>query len=96
MKIQPGNDYVFTMRSSHFTVRWHWIEDEGVDDSQFTLVLRDDAVGHGVPNGVRQFVDSLPITDSYETTESVLREGIQTLKGRGFSVKERPFNTGRN
>lgn len=94
MQIIPGKKYIFKLRSKEFTIRWHWNEDS--DDEQFTLSVDDKNIGHGAVGNVEELIEQLPITGTYEETETVLMKGITKAKAKGWTIKDVVFDNGYN
>jgi hypothetical protein len=90
MQIIPGKKYTFKLASQQFSILWYWKEDS--DDEQFTLSLFDKNMRHGAVGNVERLIEQLPVTDSYETTEAILLEGIKNAKAKGWIIKDAPHS----
>ena len=94
MQVIPGKAYVFRLANQTFKVLWFWCEDS--DDEQFYLKLLESNVRHGAVGYVSDFIDQLPIHDSYDETETQLKKAIANAKAKGWSVKDEAFDSGFN
>jgi len=92
MQVIPGKLYVFRLADKAFKVLWSWCEDS--DDEQFFLKLTENNVRYGAVGNVLEFIEQLPITGSYETTEAMLKKAMTKAKEKGWIIKDQAFDHG--
>lgn len=94
MQVIPGKIYVFRLAKKAFKVLWYWSEDS--DEEQFYLKLMESNVRYDTVGNVLEFIEQLPITGSYQTTEALLKKVMADAKAKGWIIKDEAVDTGYN